>query len=351
MKPYLVYQYLLKNTDENHYVSAEEIVEYLKTSCGIYAERRSIYTDIDAINRALWLLENDESIDAIDEEYFEDEKAIIYDKHFKGFYVRERHFDSTDIRLIAECIYSSNYITQENAKRLIKIMKEFLSDYQAESIHTDALITNRVRTLNKTALSNINVIYDAMSNKLDGENHVPEKVSFHYLKYSISDINNQIERRQGAVYTVSPFKLIINDSNYYLLAFDDASNSMRTYRVDRMKDIKRTGVAREGSEEFSKIDIKSYTQKTFAMYGGNETHVVLKFRNSLLDTVIEKLGRTNVSYTRADDNHFNVSADIEVSPQFFGWLCGLGVSVQIVAPASLRKQYKDYLLSIVEKHE
>lgn len=51
MKPYLVYQYLLKNTDENHFVTAEQIVGYLQETCGIDAERRSIYKDIEQSTR------------------------------------------------------------------------------------------------------------------------------------------------------------------------------------------------------------------------------------------------------------------------------------------------------------
>ena len=47
------------------------------------------------------------------------------------------------------------------------------------------------------------------------------------------------ERRKGDRYTISPFQLFINDGNYYLLAFDDRYQEMRTYRVDRMKDISR----------------------------------------------------------------------------------------------------------------
>ena len=33
MKPYLVYDYLMKNSDENHVVSANEICGYLLTFC------------------------------------------------------------------------------------------------------------------------------------------------------------------------------------------------------------------------------------------------------------------------------------------------------------------------------
>lgn len=57
MKPYLVMEYLMRQTDENHAESADNIVAYLQ-ELGIDAERRSIYRDIDEINKALWLLEN-----------------------------------------------------------------------------------------------------------------------------------------------------------------------------------------------------------------------------------------------------------------------------------------------------
>lgn len=50
MKPYIVHQYLLKETDESHYASGKEIEGYLQEICDIYAERRSIYKDIDEIN-------------------------------------------------------------------------------------------------------------------------------------------------------------------------------------------------------------------------------------------------------------------------------------------------------------
>ena len=56
MKPYLVMDYLMRETDETHAVSAEGIVEHLE-GLGIFAERRSIYRDIKEINKALWLVE------------------------------------------------------------------------------------------------------------------------------------------------------------------------------------------------------------------------------------------------------------------------------------------------------
>ena len=43
---------------------------------------------------------------------------------------------------------------------------------------------------------------------------------------------------------------------------------MRTYRVDRMKNVRFTGEPREGAEAFAAIDLKSYTKRVFSMIGG-----------------------------------------------------------------------------------
>lgn len=354
MKPYLVYQYLLRNSDENHVVTAPELVGYLQ-EIGIYAERRSIYKDIEEINNALWILENDSDIEDVNKAmaagYFDADKTIVYDNRQKGFYVTHRKYDASDIRLISECIYSSKYISQTEAERLVDIMKEFVSDEQASEIRTEALVTNRVRTLNKNALRNVSTIYDAMSKVIDGAKHILEKITFQYLKYDLNNMDKLTERRRGAIYKVSPYKLVINDGNYYLLAFDDYAQDMRTYRVDRMKNITRTGEPREGKEVFAKVDLKSYTRRTFGMFNGEKERVCICFVASLLDAAIERFGRgSEISYSKMDDHHFMISVDVEISDQFFGWICGFGSKAVIIAPESVKNQFLDYIEKIKSKY-
>ena len=356
MKPYLVMEYLMRHTDENHAESADNIAAYLQ-ELGIDAERRSIYRDIEEINKALWLLENEDddadiftAEEAIETDKNDSEKFIVYDRHLKGFRVVRRKYELSDIRLMAECIYASRYISQSEAERLVDIIKGFVSEEQSREIRTDALVTARQRTLNKSTLRNVSTIYDAMSKMIEGEKHVPEKISFQYLKYTIDDLEKQTERRKGAKYIVSPYKLIINDGNYYLLAFDENSQQIRTYRVDRMKAINRLGTPRDGAEAFAAIDMKTYTQRTFSMFGGECERVSIRFVSSLLDTAVERFGRYNVSYSRSDDHHFTVSADVEISDQFFGWLCGFGTKAKLFSPNSVVEQYKEYLQKILSRY-
>ena len=354
VKPYVVLQYLLKNSDENNVVTAYDIIAFLE-KCGISAERRSIYRDIEEINKVSLMLETkDCTIYEAEEMLLDDEdnelKLVVYDKAKQGFYVRQRHFDLNDIRLLAESIYSAKFLTEGQAKRLVDVVCEFVSKKQAEKITHNAFLTDRVKTNNKSVLNNISIINEAMSKEFEGEKHTPEKISFKYLKYSIDDIGKQVERGHGAKYIVSPFQLLINDGNYYLLAYDDYSKDMRTYRVDRMKNVAFTGEPREGETAFKEIDLKTYTQRVFSMYGGEQKRVTLRFINPLLDTVVDRFGTAGVLYNKVDDRHFTVSAKVEISDQFFGWLLGFGKKVKVIAPDDITEQFKAYLDKIREMY-
>ena len=114
LKPYLVLQFLLRETDENNVKKADEIVAYLN-EIGIDAERRSIYKDIEEINKAAWIIENEGTLQEAEEAIAdEEERLVIFDPHRKekGFYVRQRRYDLNDIRLLAECVYSAKFIPQ-----------------------------------------------------------------------------------------------------------------------------------------------------------------------------------------------------------------------------------------------
>lgn len=360
LKAYLVLQYLLKYTDENNPVTAFDIIGYLE-ECGIEAERRSIYRDIEDINRIMLMIQEDitlEEVDAMfaeaeesgDEEELNDLKTVLYDKKKKGFYVRQRKFEVEEMRLLAECVYSAKFITEKDAKRLVDVICDFVSEEQAKTIKHNAFLTDRVKTNNKNVLRNIAAINDAMARHWGDEPHTPEKITFKYLKYTVSDMSQQVERRHGQRYTVSPFQLLINDGNYYLLAFDDDFQKLRTYRVDRMSDIRFTSVPRDGDEVFKEIDLKTYTKRVFSMYGGAQRLVEIRFINPLLDAVVDRFGTKDMQYAKVDETHFSVTTKVEISDQFFGWILGFGKKAKLLYPEDVKDQFKAYMDKIREMY-
>ena len=359
MKPFLVYDYLLRQTDENNVRSAYDIADYLDFAFGINADRRSIYTDIEEINMVLWALDNEATMEeaekafeqAKEKGYLSDLQTIIYDKKRKGFYVQNRKFDLNDIRLLAQCVYSARFLNKGQSDRLAEAVTEFVSEHQKQSISQEnTFLTDRIRTSNSAVMNNISIINEAMRKSTKDSPHEKHKISFKYLKYNINDLSKQAERRQGKEYVVSPFQLLINDGNYYLLAFSDQYQEMRTYRLDRMKAVKELSEPRDGEDEFLALDLDTFTRRTFGMFSGNRKTITLRFTNNLLDTAVDRFGTKDVQYSKADDKHFTITTEVDISKQFFAWLCGFGNMVKIMGPDSVAKEFYDYLDKIREMY-
>lgn len=351
LKAYLVYEYLKKYSDEEHAVGATELIAYLETR-GIDAERRSIYRDIDDINKLFYLLENEDAeiFEATDEvgrdaedteeekELKDQEKSIVYDKSKKGFVVKRRlHFEN-DIRLLAECVYATKFVDEGTAELLIDTICSLVSEYQAERIRHNVFLADRVKTDNSSVYAHVDEINLAL-NHLENGIKRPLKITFRYQTYNINDLKQKAYRRGGATYTVSPYQLIINEGNYYLLGYDDKVKKMLTYRIDRMDDVKVINEPREGEEENKKIDLSSI----FNMFGGEKITIQLRCINVLLDTMIERFGTKNAKYIKDDKDHFIVTAEVEISEQFYGWLCGFGRKAKLIAPPRAEEQFKEYL--------
>ena len=96
--------------------------------------------------------------------------------------------------------------------------------------------------------------------------------------------------------------------------------------------------------------METYTQRVFSMYGGEEKRVTLRFINPLLDTAIDRFGKKDVQYSKSDDRHFTVTAKVEISKQFFGWLLGFGKEVKIISPEEVKEEFAAYIDKIREMY-
>lgn len=329
-KALLVAKYLMEFTDENHSCTANELIDYLKYEHGIEAERRSIYRDIAALRDVL---------------------GMDIDGGQGGRYrLLSRQFEFDDLRILAECVHAARFISASKAKELVSTIGELGSMYQAESLQHEVFLIDRVKSTQKGTLNIISTINAAMAKKQDGKPHEPQKISFKYMKHTIDDVNSMVEKYHGKLYKVSPFRLLINDGNYYLLAFDDKAQDMRTYRIDRMKDVKLLPDSQEGKEAFEAIDLQSYTQRVFSMFGGEKQLVAMQFENHLLDSVIDRFGTKNASYSKVDDEHFSISVEVELSNQFYSWLLQFGEKAKITHPKAVVNKMRKFLENMVSQY-
>lgn len=347
MKPFLVYQYLMQETDKDHYVTTDDIIDYLEENFEIYTERRSIYNDIQEINKALLALQEDITLEEAEQLLEEDEsnKFVVHHKR-KGFHIPQRKYEEDDIRLLAECVYTAKFVDDNRANKLADIVFQSVSTHQANQMSHNAIVQNRAKTSNTKVFYTVHQIHEAIGK--GGRD--TQKIKFKYFKHVPQNINQQVEMRKGKDYVVVPYSLIIDNGNYYLLGYDEAKQDMRTFRVDRMVIKKPTNDYNTNDKLFDGIELDRYTKEHFGMFGGRAERVTLNCSNQLLDTMIDRFGIDGMNYIPVEKSHFDIRVTVYISNQFFGWLSGFGKMIQITSPLSVREEYAAYLNKITEWH-
>ncbi len=328
-RPLYIAQYLRAKTDDTHWVKQGEIMDYLYQELEIMPDRKTIKRDIA-------MLRDEMGMDIEEQPYY-------------GYRLLSREFELDDLKILAECVYAARFISEKRTKDLIDVLCDFCSNHQAWQLKRDVYLCDRVKTTQDKTLYTLNTIREAISSAPYGRG---KKITFHYLTHSISDIHKLIDRHNGKLYKVSPYALVINNGDYYVIAMDDESEEIRHYRIDRMRDVQIVD-ERQNYRKYSDIrPIKSYVRRTFSMFSGDRTKVEMRFENSLLDAVIDKFGvGFGAEYQQDGDNHFVVKMDVEVSDQFYAWICGFRKKAEILAPDKVNRGMKKFLSDIQAKYE
>lgn len=313
-------RYLMQHSDEEHPVSTAQIIEELARN-DISAERKSIYDDIEALRNF--------GVDIIQ----------VKGKN-GGYYIGERDFELPELKLLVDSVQSSKFITQDKTYKLIKKIESLASIYDGQLLQRQVFVSNRVKSMNESIYYTVDVISDAITQN--------RKIRYQYFEYTVE--KERRFRHDGKFYNVSPFALIWDDENYYMLAWDSDAEKMKHYRVDKMFRVSMTEDEREGLEEFRKVDMSAYTKSVFGMFGGNEQKVKLRFSNYLAGAVLDRFGRDTI-IIKDGDEHFTVSVSVVVSRQFLAWVFGFGEDAEIISPDEVRDEMKKQAEVIAEKYK
>lgn len=317
---------LMKHTDESHGLTTNELIEKLYAA-GISAERKSIYDDLKML------------------ESYGCDICTSRDKTTR-YYIGSRDFELPELKLLVDAVQSSKFITEKKSRELIKKVGALASSYDASKLQRQVFVSNRVKTPNEKIYYAVDTIHQAIS-----EN---KQITFGYLEWVFesgkSEKIGKRARHDGKVYQVSPFSLAWDDENYYLIAFDSQSQSIRHYRVDKMDKVMLKDLKREGKNVFAGFDMAAYSKSVFGMFGGEITDIKVKVKNHLVGVVADRFGK-DVFVTAYGEDSFVFSAKVVLSPQFFGWLFALGSEAELVYPKSAVEEYKSYLQSAVEVYK
>ena len=294
---------LQEKTDEDHGLTMPELIEQLALY-DVKAERKSIYDDIEALREQL---------------------DMDVDKRTEGnrteYYLASRDFELAELKLLVDAVQSSKFITKEKTETLIRKIEGLASTHQAKQLSRQVHVANRIKTMNKSIYYAVDDIHAAISQN--------RQISFQYVKWNVK--MEREPQHNGKVYKVSPWALMWDDENYYLVAFDSESQEIRHYRVDRMTGLNQLEDRREGEDQFKNFDMGMYSRKTFGMYHGRDANVTLYCSNDMADAIVDRFGQ-ELFLRPVDEAHFEVIVKVSISPVFLTWLMNFGGRVRIAGP-------------------
>ena len=311
---------LMEKTDENHYLTAAGLIDELD-KIGIRAERKSIYSDIAELT--------DFGYDIIH----------VKSRTNGGYYLAGRDFELAELKLLVDAVQSSRFITRKKSTELIKKIEKLTSSHEAKSLQRQVYVTSRIKTDNESIYYNIDDIHNAIQNN--------KKIKFQYLDWTVS--KELKPRRNGQWYEVSPYALVWAEERYYLVGYSTLDMEIRHYRVDKIGKIELTNEKREGMENPAMFDVAAYSNKVFGMYGGEEESITIAFPEKLIGVFIDRFGK-DIDIRKRDEGLLSVRTRIVPSGQFYGWICGLGKEVNILAPEKVKEDYCIYLHEVLNSN-
>ena len=259
------------------------------------------------------------------------------------YYVGSRDFELPELKLLVDAIQSSKFITEKKSFSLIHKLEGLASVYEGKELQRQVVISNRAKTMNERIYYLVDNIQNAIA--------TDRKISFRYYRWELdySGMEKIVKREKVKVggYVASPWSLCWDDENYYLIAYDSSSNSIKHYRVDKMDKIRLLDEPRDGGKTFEKFDLAGYSKGVFSMFGGTKTNVRLSVDNDCVGVIADRFGK-DIYVTKESDSTFSVSVDVMTSKQFYAWVFGLGGKVRIISPQNVVDEFKKQLENVNE---
>lgn len=300
----LIMDILRHETDEEHHLPAQAFLDRLEQH-GIRAERKSLYRDLAVLEEAGW--------------------DILHDR--TGYYLASNTFELAELKLLADAIQCSRFITEKKSYELIGKLETLTSRHRAAQLHRQLHLIGRSKTSNEQIYYNIDAIHSAINQN--------REITFHYLEWH----SDGKRYRRDKLYRASPYDLCWDNENYYLVSHTEPRGKTH-FRVDKMADIHLLKSPRLHPELYRNLDMAQYSKQVFGMFGGTPVSVTLQFPDALADNAVDKFG-SDVMMIPQSDGTFTLSTTVAVSPVFFSWVFSFAGRVKILGPEAVVTQYQD----------
>lgn len=320
VRPLYLAKILYERTDEDHYLTTNQLIRILEDEYGITSHRLTIKSDIAVLQ--------DFGLDIVEVKSTQNRYNLV-----------SRQFDVAELKLLIDAVVSSKFITKAKSEKLASKISALAGNYRCAELKRNMSCEGRIKPGNEKIYFIIDAINEAINQN--------KKISFQYFKY---DVNKERKlSKNGESFVLTPLHLIWNGDYYYMIGVYDYQQRLGNFRLDRI--VKRPTILDDaGTPAPEGFDVNRYLNTSFHMYGKAHKEVELVCDNDVMDAIIDRFGK-DITTTQNDETSFRVTADVAVSHIFYSWVFGFGGKVKIKAPEDVKSAYEEMLRTALEKSE
>lgn len=311
-----VYEILKKYSDENHIISAEKIRERLKVIYDVDMERRAIYRNIEAL-RSMGI------------------EVEGYNENREGYYLIDRTFEPSEVRLLCDAVASSDMIKEKDSKEIIEKLLNTQSVFQGRMLQKTVYVKDREKVLNKQLFYNIDTLNIAINQGC--------KVEVSLLEYNM-DLE-LIESQDGRM-VISPYATMWAEGNYYLLAKPEDGEELSHYRIDYMSKIEL--LERTVDMIFGGINPNQYAERFIFQKGEHLERYELECDKDLWDVMAERFGN-NMVVVREEQEQIIVKIKC-IPSEMKQWVMAHSDKCDVIAPKHFRDEIQKAVMVAYKKY-
>lgn len=318
-RPFYIAKILYERTDENHSLTTNEICDLLKSEYGFNTYRKTIKSDIELLQSV-----------GIDVNCFKAKQ--------NRYQVLARQFDLTELKLLIDAVASSRFISKNRSNQLTAKIMDLAGKHKAAELKRNLIVNNRIRTDVSTVFLYVEIINEAIN--------LGRKISFQMAEYNIR--KERVLHNKGEVYVFSPYSLLWDGDNYYVIGYSEKFKAITSHRVDRIYN--SPSILDEAIVPMPKgFDINEHVNTMFNMFTEERREVELVCDNDMMDKVIDKFG-TGVTTYANDMTSFRAVVNVATSPVFYAWVFTFGGKIRIKAPADVKEEFIRLAKAAVESN-
>jgi len=319
----LILKVLEEYSDEDHFLTQQDIIDKVDELYGIELERKSVAFSISLL------------------------QELDYDINKSprgGYALLSRSFDNSEIRYIVDSLFSSKSISGKQAAELSNKLNSCLSKYQRRDYNFIYKSNEINRSANKELFYTLELIEEA---KRRGK-----RISFQYLTFD--ENGKPYTKMDGYRYIVSPYYSANSNGRYFLICnYREKYRAITWFRIDYMINPKieeewpiKPVESLEGVKDF---DIAKYLNDNIYLLDGEVIKATIEIDNpNYVQFVIDWFGRNARTYKKDG----KLYADIKCNESaLFYWYMQYSECVTIISPQSLIDRVKAEAERILEKYE